>query len=412
MKVSRERLSVIGRMIGIYREERRGNTQNSWTQLKFCEDICSPNTLKNIESGGIARSQELYEKLLEKLDLKLGEFPVIDEAANQLIDDLYIAIEYFDNNEIDVLTSKGIKVLEKAKDYVYYAEMYNFFIDLRKYYLEDIVIDNTKVDRYIKLIALFSYQISDLLKLLIFAKVKLYSMTDFQIYKGYIESLDLNSSEYLCLRFIMMHYFYLTNQPIEMNKILDEIEVKCESNNNYVRLLDVYSNKIMLYSEVDKEKAEIYIEKVENLLEFAAIGNYKAYEVVSIIADYYYNCGSYYKALDYYKKISFNDNLSLVPKLLHLADCQNHLGIKVNLPILQKKELRNLPDDIKILYNYFLIDDVPLFIKQNYIMKKVLPLLEDNWFIRIFRYELAKLVKETNHYKLLFDFDKYIEKNN
>ena len=95
MNVSRDRLSVIGKLIGIYREERRGNTQNSFTLKKFCDGICSINTLKSIEAGGLSRSEDVYIELLDKLDLKFGEFPVIDEELNKLITRLSRAIEYF-----------------------------------------------------------------------------------------------------------------------------------------------------------------------------------------------------------------------------------------------------------------------------------------------------------------------------
>lgn len=54
MNVSRDRLSVIGKLIGIYREERRSNTLNQFTIKGFCEGICSPNTLKSIENGGLS----------------------------------------------------------------------------------------------------------------------------------------------------------------------------------------------------------------------------------------------------------------------------------------------------------------------------------------------------------------------
>ena len=39
MNVSRDRLSVIGKLIGIYREERRGNTLNQFTIKGFCEGM-------------------------------------------------------------------------------------------------------------------------------------------------------------------------------------------------------------------------------------------------------------------------------------------------------------------------------------------------------------------------------------
>ena len=121
MRVSKERLSVIGRLIGIYREERRDNTQNEYTQKRFCDGICSPNTLKSIEAGGLSRSEDIYIELLDKLGLKYGEFPAIDEAIDELMVELYEAIEYYDEDKILEITNKGIRLLKSVDNYVVYS---------------------------------------------------------------------------------------------------------------------------------------------------------------------------------------------------------------------------------------------------------------------------------------------------
>ena len=40
-------------------------------------------------AGGLSRSEDVYIELLGKLDLKFGEFPVIDEKINELIQSIY-----------------------------------------------------------------------------------------------------------------------------------------------------------------------------------------------------------------------------------------------------------------------------------------------------------------------------------
>ncbi|WP_270620580.1 hypothetical protein [[Clostridium] innocuum] len=174
MNVSRDRLSVIGKLIGIYREERRGNTQNSFTLKKFCDGICSINTLKSIEAGGLSRSEDVYIELLDKLDLKFGEFPVIDEALNKLITRLYRAIEYYDIDDIDIITDRMNKILEEVKDYVFYSEMYYLFKNVKCYYVNDILIDDISAKRYNELLKINVFSIYDILKILVFAKEKLF----------------------------------------------------------------------------------------------------------------------------------------------------------------------------------------------------------------------------------------------
>ena len=148
MNVSRDRLSVIGKLIGIYREERRGNTQNSFTLKKFCEGICSINTLKNIEAGGLSRSEDVYIELLDKLDLKFNEFPVIDEALNRLLNKLYRAIEFYDIDEIELVSDKMIRILKEVDKYVYYSEIEIIIHELRAYYFNDGYIDDALYQRY------------------------------------------------------------------------------------------------------------------------------------------------------------------------------------------------------------------------------------------------------------------------
>ncbi|MCR0244511.1 hypothetical protein MKC44_24525 [[Clostridium] innocuum] len=92
-----------------------------------------------------------------------------------------------------------------------------------------------------------------------------------------------------------------------------------------------------------------------------------------------------------------------------MADCQNRLGLERSIPIIDEDKYINAPDDIKIMYKYFLLSkDIPVFVKQNYIMKKVLPNLVDSELIDIFKFELNNLVKISNHYKLLHLFNEYI----
>lgn len=99
-------------------------------------------------------------------------------------------------------------------------------------------------------------------------------------------------------------------------------------------------------------------------------------------------------------------------QIVKMADCQNRLGIKVNITIVDKNEYEKYPLNIRLMYKYFTFKETsPAFVKQNFIMKKILPTLKDEVFIEIFRFELNKVVEETGQYKVLFMFNKQLEKN-
>lgn len=412
MKVSRERLSVIGRMIGIYREERRGNSQNNWTQIKFCDNICSPNTLKNIESGGIARSQELYEKLLEKLDLKLGEFPVIDEAVEKLINELYIAIEYFDNAEIDSLTAKGIKILEKAKEYVYYFELYSMFVDIRLYYLDDVIIDDKKIVKYKSLNPFFGYKLRDILILLMFARIKMSCINNFPEYENFIKEADLINNPFPVIQLSMLHYYYVSMQRFLMMDAIESLEAELISKNNLNRLADTYNFAVVMLSDIDNNRSLIYIQKINDLITNENLSETKIAEISANIATYYYNRKNYSEALLYLNKAVENKCTDLLTNYIIIANCQNHLGNKIRIPKLDKRELKKYPSDLRIMYQYFYnIQDgtIPEFVRIKMILKHIAPILKDKILIDVFRYELGKLIEITNSYKTLYLFEKLIE---
>ena len=96
--------------------------------------------------------------------------------------------------------------------------------------------------------------------------------------------------------------------------------------------------------------------------------------------------------LDYYDGV-------FVPHLIYIADCQNHLDLPIKMPVIEKGVLSGYPIEIRMMYKYFSLDEnVPDFVKQNFIIKRILPKITDDIDIDIFRFELTKLVERTGHY--------------
>lgn len=414
MKVSRERLQIIGRMIGVLREEKRQNKQNSWTQIKFCENICSPNTLKSIESGKVGRSDDIYEQLLDKLGLKYGEYPVIDEAVEQVVVNLKIAIEYYELNKLEFYTTKALQILDKAKDYVYYNELYKIISIIYSYYVKGEIIQIEESEHYLKLIDLFDVELKDILKLLIFAGIKKKCIGDVSYYTSCVKSLKLEKSNFSCAKLNLLQYYYRTNQNMKMLDTISDLEKQYIDNHNVIRLLDVYNCSIVLLSIVDRSYSQEYIFKVENLILNEQLPIDKISEAYANIASYFYNLKDFENALKYLNKSTQNGGEDILLNYILIADCQNQLGMQINIPELDKRIVKGFPHDIRVMYNYFLLykdDEVPTRIKQKLLINKVAPLLEDDVNINIFLFELKKLIKETNSYKDLFTFEEIIEKN-
>ena len=411
MNVSRDRLSVIGKLIGIYREERRNNTQNGFTLKKFCEGICSINTLKRIEAGGLSRSEDVYIELLGKLDLKFGEFPVIDEALNKLGMSIYNAIEFYDREAVLLYIEKSKRVLSKVKNYIYYSEIYYVLDDLYEYYSEDTQIHNKNLKRYLSFIGSGIFNIDDILKLLIYSKSSTYCIVDIENYTKLVNSINLYNVNIHCLKINLIHYYLSKGDFINMNKIIDELEEIFISENNKIRLLDLLNCRVSLNSYNNKVILDDVIEHIEKLLETYNFPDIKLSETYSNIGSAFHNERNYRLSLKYYMKSLkyYRDNY--LPTLLYMADCQNRLGLEINIPILDEKELSFYPIEMIKMYKYFtLANDIPAFVKQNYIMKQILPYLENEVNIEIFKFELGRLVDITGQYKKFLTFEREIQK--
>lgn len=366
MNVSRDRLSVIGKLIGIYREERRGNTQNSFTLKKFCDGICSINTLKNIEAGGLSRSEDVYIELLDKLDLKFGEFPVIDEVLDRLLMKLYKAIEFYD-------------------------------------------IDDVVYQKYRSILYQFELKYMDLLRILMFPKIECNSINNHNEYIEEIEFIKLSDAKLSCIRLNLLHYYYTQNKYLEMKNEIESLESHFMRESNHIRLLDTYNYAIVMLTDVNIDWSSKYLNRIEELVSECNLPKIKICEVYANIGCIFHMIKDYAKSLVYYEKM-LTYGFNTLTNLIYMADCQNRLGRPIKMPIIENFEYDKYPIDLKCMFKYFtLSEDTPVFIKQNYILKKILPYLHDKELIEIFRFELLKLLNYTNQYKLLHVFETGIQ---
>lgn len=412
MQVSKERLATIGKFIGVYREEKRGKTQNKYTLKSFCDGICSVNTLKNIESGELSRSIDVYNELLSKFDLKLGEFTIIDDALHILMKTLYEAIEVFDYEQIKSTLIKIIKLLIKVKDFVFYSELYLMFSELYEYYVNNKNFSDHEIQYFLNIFDYMEGIYKDVLRLLIFSKLRVSYVTNIDEYIKRMEKIKVEEADHYCVKFAKLHYFLITKKYQSMSNLLIEMESYYETTNNYVSLLDVYNFAFILYSYIDTEYIEIYVEKVRKLTKAHVLPNIKISEIYSNIASSYHNRAQYAKALHYYEQALSFYRGDLVRQGILIADCQNRLGKDIDIPYVDDEEFQEYPLSLKLMYKYFCLEkEVPIHVRQMYIMKKLLPYLTDEVCIGIFQYELSKLVEKTNNYKLLYEFDREVRKH-
>lgn len=417
--IPEERLSTIGKLIGVIREEKRDKSQNKYTMKSFVDGICTVNTLKRIEAGEIARIEAVYVELLEKLNLKLGYFPAVDEAILELMNPLYEAIEYYRVEDISKYCDMSLRVLIKVKDYAYYSEIYDLFLATKEFYSEVKVISLQQMNRFFNIYPFMNEKYSLLFKVMVFYRAKREASNHPKLFEYIVKKLGFSKSNNVIEEFLFLNYYITFNNNVALINKTNILEKQLIKTENYVRLLDVYFCVLYVLIGIDTEKSKEYMERAEKLIKKNKLPIVKKVDFYCNIAGTLHEKQLYKEALKYYLKmvdVADREKL-LLSSLICMAHCQRVLGLDVNIPLLEEECLKNSNVLIQKSYNYFIRKDVKSFAKINYILKELAPYLKYDAFIEIFRDEMSILVKETGTYKSLciyndivkFNLDKWID---
>lgn len=411
--IPEERLSTIGKLIEVTREEKRNKSQNKYTMKSFVEGICTVNTLKRIEAGEIARIEDVYVELLDKLNLKLGYFPAVDDAILELMDPLYEAIEYYRVEDISKYCDMGLRVLGKVKNYVYYSELYDLLMATKEYFEEAKIISLSKMERFRNEYTLFDEKYHSLFKIMVFYRGQAEAHNDPKLFETIVEEFQLLSSSSVMENILGLNYCIIFKKYITFREKVNALENELEYRKNYVRLLDVYVYKIFgsinIENQVDKE----YLVKADNLIALHQFPNIKVMDFYSNIAAALHEIKLYKEALLYYEKMVEVTEIEKLwlPALNCMAHCQRMLGMDINIPKLDDKHIaRNSILDQKV-YKYFITKNVETFAKINFILKEIAPFLMYESLIKVFSDEMEFLLKETGSYKNLYLFNMIIQEN-
>lgn len=297
------------------------------------------------------------------------------------------------------------------KDFIYYSEIYQILDNLHEYYTYDNQIDDVDLYRYLAVLNKGVLKISDILKLLIYAKSSSYCVLDMDKYIKIVDMIDLKAVDLHCLKINLIHYYLSKGDFISMNKIIDDLEHIFLDEGNKIRLLDILNCRVALNSYNNKVNLNIVIDRIEGLIKTYNYPDIKLSETFANIGSAFHNDKNYSLSLEYYKKSFSYYRDNYLPSILYMADCQNRLGLEINIPILNEKDVSSYPVELIKMYKYFTLgDDVPAFVKQNYIMKQILPHLENEVNIEIFKYELGRIVDITGQYKNFLVFEREIQK--
>lgn len=411
--IPEERLSTIGKLIEVTREEKRNKSQNKYTMKSFVEGICTVNTLKRIEAGEIARIEDVYVELLDKLNLKLGYFPAVDDAILELMDPLYEAIEYYRVEDISKYCDMGLRVLGKVKNYVYYSELYELLMATKRFYLDVEVISLQKMELFLRIYPLMNSKFQLLFKVMIFYRVKREASNNPKLFDTVVKELNLANTSNVIEEFLYLNYYIVFNNNIALKDNADRLEKQLIETRNYVRLLDVYFCVLYILIGIDNQEVEVYMRKAEKIIKNNDLPRVKVIDYYCNLAGTLHEKQLYEEALMFYlKMVEIADKSELLlSALICMAHCQRVLGLDVDIPLLEDHFLKNSNKLIQKAYRYFTSKDVEAFAKINYIIKELAPCLNFDVLIEIFRDEISILIKETGSYKSLYIYNRIVKDN-
>ena len=411
--IPEERLSTIGKLIEVTREEKRNKSQNKYTMKSFVEGICTVNTLKRIEAGEIARIEDVYVELLDKLNLKLGYFPAVDDAILELMDPLYEAIEYYRVEDISKYCDMGLRVLGKVKNYVYYSELYELLMATKRFYLDVEVISLQKMELFLRIYPLMNSKFQLLFKVMIFYRVKREASNNPKLFDTVVKELNLANTSNVIEEFLYLNYYIVFNNNIALKDNADRLEKQLIETRNYVRLLDVYFCVLYVLIGIDNQEVEVYMRKAEKIIKNNDLPRVKVIDYYCNLAGTLHEKQLYEEALMFYlKMVEIADKSELLlSALICMAHRQRVLGLDVDIPLLEDHFLKNSNKLIQKAYRYFTSKDVEAFAKINYIIKELAPCLNFDVLIEIFRDEISILIKETGSYKSLYIYNRIVKDN-
>lgn len=412
--IPEERLSTIGKLIEVTREEKRNKSQNKYTMKSFVEGICTVNTLKRIEAGEIARIEDVYVELLDKLNLKLGYFPAVDDAILELMNPLYEAIEYYRVEDISKYCDMGLRVLGKVKNYVYYSELYDLLMATKEYYDVGKIISVRKMHHYRKIFLIMNIKFSSLFKRLIFMRAKIESFMNPSIFKSIVNEIGFTHTDDIVEGIMCLNYYLILENFLTFKEKALHLEKLLIKSKNQIRLLDVYSVMLYVMIKLEHEFNEGLLIKAEELIKSSQVPKFKIMEFYANLAAILHETTLYNEALNFYNKMMVymeNDKVFL-PSIICMIHCQRVLGKGIEVPILKEEQLEKFNILDQKIYKYFITNNMKQSMKINFILKEIAPSLNEEIIITIMRDELKLLIEQTGSYKSLYIFDEIIKENN
>lgn len=409
MIIEKEEKRKLGKMIRWLRIKADLTQQ----QLVEKSNIISLRSLISLEKGNVLKDDEIYDNILQVFDMSLNyeeETNYLDNLYNELL----LAYEYYDNHKINTLCIQYERMLMKYKDCVYEY----FIIHILNIFKNMWTKQNTLTSEQFE----FLYSVHDFLddRLQYLVEDVLYT---YEYNVEHVESkLEFMFQKYHCLkktnitRYCIGVILHLSDKHQDYLKafiILVKREKIDKKNNNEEALFSIYHWMSILSLRICPTKFETYLDKALIYMNRLNLSNHMKRVFNHNIAGCYYQQNNYEKSMLFFNKsLEYENQNNLLPQYIWM--CANQYKIDKTLPNINfNQDVSDCSEKLRACWHYFVMmyQNASVYELQEYIMKTLLPYLEDlaDEFKEVYKEQLYDLVKLTKNYKNLLI---YMEKLN
>lgn len=397
----------IGKLIHFYRKNVQNNkSQNLFLKNKYDENICSRQTLSKIEKGIIIKQDSIYEELIQNLNLKYNtKFSVEEIITEEMCSKLLVACDYYQLDDLIKLSSEYMKQLEPYTQYILFNEYYLCLYWIHTYYTNFKLPTLNDSKFIISLKDIINPDLYEVIMDLVFKSKSLNSDYDFTYFNYKNSKTIINRGNY-------MMSLYNQSRLNEMDKMCTILKKDCISQNNYIRLLDIYTSEGLTLTETETTKFNLLISKAETL-----IVEHRDKIPPLKINQMYKNFGLqserlklYNKAIMYLEKYIQSNGLYTRIIYINLCICYEYENeIEKLKNFIKDKTLYCGNSQYELLLNYFIYKyNMNYSYNQlsDFIVNEVPSIIDNTMatFKDFFYDELTFLVDQTKRYKDLKDF--------
>lgn len=408
MLINKEWKRKLNFIIPYYRKKfLRATKEACWKQAHFYYDqersilICPSSTYSKMENNKVIADESVYLFAIEKLKKKLIMNVNVENEINNIIGDIYCALE---NNNIDLVKEIYINreyLLNGSVDNIYYDECIFVFSRLKMHFVDCIQVKKEDFEKIDFLYPIYPKQLQEIIIYFLQSSadvvsedplgflLKKYSFENYNCFVNkliFFDQLIYEKKEERAHQFILV----LIDEAKRVNNV-----------NQFSILLSKFA---VLISERDTSECNKYIVKVTELIKYSRVNlniTFIAWKNIAIAAMYMEN----YKLMESSIKIIMqNDHRKDVSNIIYLNFCAHMLKKEFNTNdydfyIDSRRSYKKI--DLELL-NYFMgYKKRDSYKNIQFIMKNISPKLTkfDKFYIAIINKELYRLCEDTNHYK-------------